>query len=63
VRRRWRFGVGQTSREERREIVEAMAAGRSEDYMRGQQYARMIEAERERRRARHGSASRASGRR
>jgi hypothetical protein len=53
VSKRWRFGVGQTTREEQREIAEAMGAGRGEEYARGQQHARMVEAERERRRARH----------
>ena len=53
MRRRWRFGIGQTAREEQREIAEAMVAGRGEEYVRGQRYARLIESERERRRARH----------
>jgi hypothetical protein len=47
---RWRFGLGQTVWEERREIAEAKRAGLADGYLRGQRWARMIEAERERRR-------------
>jgi len=49
---RWRFGIGQTLREERDEIRRAQMAGRAEDYIRGQMWARMIEVETARRRAR-----------
>ena len=45
--KRWRFGRGQTSKEERDEIAEAMASGLGEFYLRGQRWARMIEQERE----------------
>ena len=41
--KRWRFGRGQTSKEERDEIAEAMASGLGEFYLRGQRWARMIE--------------------
>jgi hypothetical protein len=53
-RSRWKFGTGQTTAQERSEINAAHAAGRTEAYAAGQEYARLIEAETARRRARHG---------
>jgi hypothetical protein len=50
---RWKFGREQTLREERAEIAAAQRSGRVEAYVRGQRYAQLIEAETERRRARH----------
>lgn len=50
--RRWSFGRGQTRSQEGREIDRAKAAGLTEPYMAGQRWARMIDAERERRRER-----------
>ncbi len=50
---RWKFGVGQTAREEAKEIKNAVAAGRADDYLRGQTGSRLVEAETARRRARH----------
>lgn len=49
--RRWRFGRGQTDREEKAEIESAKRAGLVWDYLEGQRWRRMIEAETERRRA------------
>jgi hypothetical protein len=60
----WKFGVGQTARQEAREIKAATRSGRVEEYLRCQARARalarmaevgprMIEAETARRRARH----------
>lgn len=55
----WKFGVGQTPREEQLEIRRALAAGQADRYLRGQAMARMrddgsrlMRAELERRRAR-----------
>ena len=48
--KRWKFGRGQTFKEEGREIEEAKAAGLVETYMDGQRLARMIDEEREARR-------------
>jgi hypothetical protein len=50
--KRWRFGVDQTTREERAELEAAKEEGRAEQYVRGQVWSRMIEAETARRRAR-----------
>lgn len=50
MREPWKFGRGQTFREEGREIAQATRAGRSERYMQGQRWARMIAEEREARR-------------
>jgi hypothetical protein len=50
---RWRFGTQQKPTQERAEIRAAQSAGRADEYMRGQTWARMIEAETARRRARH----------
>jgi Spy/CpxP family protein refolding chaperone len=50
--REWKFGIQQSNRQERREIRRALAAGRIDEYMERQLWARMIEAETERRRAR-----------
>ena len=57
---RWRFGRGQTFKEEGDEIAAAMGSGLGEFYLRGQRWAQMIEQEREARRcgehkARYGS--------
>jgi hypothetical protein len=52
-RRRWKFGVGQSAAEEQREIAAALAAGRGDEYLRGQTFERMRERELERRRSRH----------
>jgi hypothetical protein len=49
---RWKFGVGQTVSEERDEIEQAKLAGFVNEYLNGQRYSRLIEAERERRRRR-----------
>jgi hypothetical protein len=48
--RRWLFGRGQSSREEKREIAEAQSAGLTDLYLQGQRWATMIEAERKARR-------------
>jgi hypothetical protein len=48
----WRFGVGQTAKEERAEMADARRAGLERDYVRQQRWARMREDELERRRAR-----------
>lgn len=50
---RWKFGVDQTAEQERQEIKQAQLAGLEREYIRGQGWSRMIEAEAERRRARH----------
>lgn len=55
---RWRFGREQTNREERSEIARALAAGRAEAYLAGQLFARMIDAETARRRARKAERTR-----
>jgi hypothetical protein len=47
---RWRFGRGQSYKQELREIKAAKLAGLVEPYMDGQRWAAMIEEERE---ARH----------
>lgn len=49
---KWKFGVDQTPHEEAREIRQARNAGLSAEYMAGQRWARMVEAETERKRAR-----------
>jgi hypothetical protein len=43
---RWKFGRGQSYKEEGREIAEAKRAGLVEAYMRGQWWAKTIERER-----------------
>ena len=48
----WQFGRNQTSKQELDEIKRAKAEGLTADYMAGQRWARMREAERERKRAR-----------
>ena len=50
-RRRWRFGA-QSAAGEKAEIRAALKAGRAEQYIRGQRWAMLIEAETARRRAR-----------
>ena len=50
---RWKFGVGQSAAQDRAEIQAARAAGLEFEYVRGQRWARMIEAATDRRRARH----------
>jgi hypothetical protein len=54
--KRWRFGKDQTSKQEKAEIRNAQAGGLELDYMKGQDWARMIEHETERRRARKRAA-------
>jgi hypothetical protein len=39
----WKFGVGQSDSEERREIERAQEAGRAEEYMLGQAVCRLRE--------------------
>jgi hypothetical protein len=46
----WKFGAGQSSTEERTEIRTARRAGLEREYVAGQRWARMREAEKERRR-------------
>jgi hypothetical protein len=50
--RRWKFGRGQSSSQEKREMNEAKRAGLVWHYVEGQRWRQMIEAETERRRAR-----------
>jgi hypothetical protein len=50
--RKWRFGDGQTLREEHAEIREAQQAGLAEQYALAQRWVRMRQAELERRQAR-----------
>ena len=45
----WRFGVGQTAKQEIAEIRKAQHYGLEEDYMRWQDWSRRVEAERRRR--------------
>jgi hypothetical protein len=52
----WKFGEGQTNTEERREIAQAGEAGLEREYVTQQRWARMMEAERERKRARKTTA-------
>ena len=56
---KWRFGEGQTAREEAREIAEARRAGLAERYIEAQGWHRLRQAELEGRRAR--KASRRAG--
>jgi hypothetical protein len=49
---RWRFGVGQSIREERDEIEQAKLAGLVDEYLNGQRCSRLIEAEKRRRQRR-----------
>jgi hypothetical protein len=49
---RWRFGAGQSIREERDEIERAKLAGLVSEYLNCQRCSRMIEVEKERRRRR-----------
>lgn len=49
---RWKFGRGQAPAQERKEIETAHLAGRTELYVAEQRWARMIDAETQRRRAR-----------
>jgi len=51
-KKRWKFGAGQSSKQERAEVREAREVGLERDYVRGQRWAQMIKAESERRRAR-----------
>lgn len=49
----WRFGSGgQTAKQEKDEIKQAKRAGLEREYMDGQRWARLREAERERKRLR-----------
>ncbi len=47
IKGRWKFGRGQTFKQEGREIEEALSSGLGEFYLRGQRWARMIDEERE----------------
>jgi hypothetical protein len=49
---RWRFGAGQSIREERDEIEQAKRDGLVDEYMNGQRCSRLIEAEKQRRQRR-----------
>jgi hypothetical protein len=49
---RWRFGAGQSIREERDEIEQAKRAGLVNEYLNGQRCSRLIEAEKQRRQRR-----------
>ena len=55
---RWKFGQGQTHKQEVAEISATKAAGLDRQYMKGQELSRMIEAETERRR--HGKRTTAT---
>ena len=46
----WKFGEGQTNREEHAEIVAAKAAGREREYLEQQRWHRLRNAERDRKR-------------
>ena len=50
--KRWKFGVGQTARQERDEIDAARRSGLEREYMAAQRWQRMREAERARKRER-----------
>jgi hypothetical protein len=52
MKSRWKFGIGQSTREEREEIEAAKRAGLVNEYLEGQRCSRLIEAEKERRRRR-----------
>ena len=43
----WKFGVGQTSKEERQEMNAAKLAGLVNEYMNGQRCSQLIEAEKQ----------------
>ena len=45
----WKFGVGQTAKEERQEMNAAKLAGLVDEYPNGQRCSRLIEAEKQRR--------------
>jgi hypothetical protein len=51
-RTRWKFGIGQSVKEERAEIKQAKLAGLVDEYLNGQRCSRLIEAEKERRQRR-----------
>lgn len=48
---KWKFGEGQSTKQERHEIRAALREGRGEDYAAGQRGRRLIEEETARRRA------------
>jgi hypothetical protein len=52
MKSRWKFGLGQSTREEREEIERAKLAGLVDEYLNGQRCLRLIEAEKRRRRRR-----------
>lgn len=51
-KQRWKFGRGQTAREERAEVRAAKRAGLADEYAAGQRAAALIEEERRRRQER-----------
>jgi hypothetical protein len=52
MKSRWKFGLGQSTREEREEIERAKLAGLVDEYLNGQRCSRLIEAEEQGRRRR-----------
>jgi hypothetical protein len=52
MKSRWKFGLGQNTREEREEIERAKLAGLVDEYLNGQRCSRLIEAEKQRRQRR-----------
>jgi hypothetical protein len=52
MKSRWKFGLGQSTREEREEIERAELAGLVDEYLNGQRCSRLIEAEKQRRQRR-----------
>jgi hypothetical protein len=49
MKSRWKFGLGQSTREEREEIERAKLAGLVDEYLNGHRCSRLIEAEKQRR--------------
>ena len=54
---KWRFGEGQTSKQEKGEIRTAQAEGREEEYVAARRWQQMREAERDRKQARKAGRS------
>jgi hypothetical protein len=52
MKSRWKFGLGQSTREEREEIERAKLAGLVDEYLNGQRCSRLIAAEKQRRQRR-----------
>lgn len=52
---KWKFGEGQSPKQERQELRAALRAGRGDEYVAGQRGRRLIEEEGERKRARKAS--------